>query len=132
MNAGRKQQGFTIIEVMITMAVIALLVAVALPSYNSATRKSNRANAQATLVNIASRQQQMLLDTRAYAASVAALNLTLPSNVSPHYSVSITLGTDTVPTFTATATPIGSQTKDTQCPQLSIDQNGRKLPANCW
>lgn len=132
MHAKNAERGFTLIELMIAVAVIGILVAIGLPSYNSAMRKSHRSEAQAALMDIASRQQQMLVDTRKYVATVAELNTTVPAKVAVHYTVTITLGTSVKPTFTATATPFGDQAKDSGCAPLSIDQNGTKLPANCW
>lgn len=129
----KEERGFTLIELMIAVAVIGILIAVGLPSYNSAMRKSHRGEAQAVLMDIATRQQQMLVDTRKYVATVAELNMTVPTKVSARYTVAIALGAGPKPTFTATATPIGEQAKDSSCaPLLSIDQNGTKLPANCW
>lgn len=132
MHAKNTERGFTLIELMIAVAVIGILIAVALPSYNSAMRKSHRGEAQAALMDIATRQQQMLVDTRKYVATVAELNTTVPATVAARYTVAIVLGAGAKPTFTATATPIGDQARDSGCAPLSIDQNGTKLPANCW
>jgi type IV pilus assembly protein PilE len=82
-------------------------------------------------MNIAARQQQMLLDTRSYASTVAALNITVPATVQQTYSVAITVGTAAVPSFTATATPSGSQAAD-KCGTMSIIQTGVKSPTTCW
>ncbi len=131
MQAKKLEQGFTMVELMITIAVIGILVAVGLPSYSNAIRKSNRSEAQSALMNIATRQQQMLVDTRKYVATVEELKVTVPAKASSNYSVAITLGTGTAPSFVVTATPLGAQTKDS-CGTISIDQNNTKLPANCW
>lgn len=128
MRTKRMQRGFTLIELMITVAVIGILTAIALPSYTSHIRKSHRADAQSALMNIASREQQMLLDTRAYSNTLTS---TVPANVNAHYTVVIAVGTGVAPTFTATATPTGDQAAD-KCGTLSIDQTGNKLPATCW
>lgn len=127
----KKNDGFTLIELMITVAVVGILAAVAYPSYLDQVRKARRAEAQAVLMNIAARQQQMLLDTRSYAATVGALNITVPGTVQQTYGVAISVGTAAVPSFTATATPSGSQAAD-RCGALSINQTGAKSPTTCW
>ncbi|MES2361065.1 MAG: type IV pilin protein [Pseudomonadota bacterium] len=127
----KKNHGFTLIELMITVAIIGILAAVAYPAYLDQIRKARRAEAQAALMNIAARQQQMLLDTRSYATSVSALNVTLPGTVQQAYTVSVSVGTATVPSFTATAAPSGSQAKD-KCGVMTVDQTGTKSPSTCW
>ncbi|MGH8803599.1 MAG: type IV pilin protein [Polaromonas sp.] len=127
----KKNRGFTLMELMITVAVIGILAAVGYPAYLDQIRKARRAEAQAALMNISARQQQMLLDTRSYATTIGALNITIPNTVLQTYAVTLTVGTATVPTFTATAAPSGSQAADT-CGALSINQVGTKSPASCW
>ncbi len=128
-----KQRGFTLIELMITVAVIGILAAIAYPGYQGQIRKSRRAEAQATLMNVAGRQQQFLLDTRTYASSLSDLGVTVPSSVSPFYTITLSVtNSASVPSaFTATATPLGGQANDV-CASLSIDQAGVKLPSTCW
>jgi len=126
-----KCYGFTLLELMIAVAVVGILSSIAYPSYLTQVRKSRRAGAQVELMNIAARQQQMLLDTRSYAATVTALNISPSDSVLQNYTLAITLGLATVPTFIATATPFGSQVADT-CSTLSINQTGSKLPVSCW
>jgi type IV pilus assembly protein PilE len=125
------QSGFTLIELMIAVAVVAILTTVAYPSYTQHLRKSHRADAQSTLMALASRQQQFLLDTRAYAATVDALNVPVPPNVANHYNVSLALGAGAAPTFTLTAAPRGGQAAD-RCGTLTLDNTGAKAPNGCW
>lgn len=122
-------RGFTLIELMIAVAIVALLAAVAYPSYQNAMIKGRRAAAQTALADVAQRQQQFLLDNRAYAGTTAALKLTLPSDVTSYYDVVIDVPATTPPTFTATATPKGSQTSDGP---LTINNAGVKTPAGKW
>jgi len=127
----KNARGFTLIELMIAVAVIGILAAVAYPSYQSAMAKNRRAAAQTALIDIAQKEQQYLLDNRAYTASLSTLNYTVPSNVSSYYTTAVTVGTAAVPSFTATATPItgSSQVSDGT---LSITNTGVKSPADKW
>ncbi len=127
----RKMVGFTLIEVMVTVAIIAILAAVAYPSYLTHVRKSRRAEAQAALMNIASRQQQMLLDTRSYASTITGLNVTLPPSLGQSYTITLTIGSATIPTFSAQAMPLGGQLADS-CGTLAVNETGVKSPSNCW
>ena len=128
-----KNNGFTLIELMLAVAVIGILSAIAYPAYTEQIRKARRAETQAALMNISARQQQMLLDTRSYAATVALLNVALPAAVTRAYDITLTVGVSAVPTFMATATPaaLSAQAADT-CGVLTINQAGTKTPPNCW
>lgn len=126
--------GFTLIELMITVAVVGILAAIAYPSYIDQMRKSRRAEAQALLMSIAALQQQFLLDTRTYASDLAALNYTTPTTVARFYTVAVSpaaVPPPVVPTFTLTAVPTGGQALDT-CATLSVSANGAKTPVTCW
>ena len=126
-----KQHGFTLIELMITVAIIGILAAVAYPSYTSYIIKGNRAGAKAQMLDIANRQQQFMLANRAYAtkAMLTTSGYALPTEVSTKYSYSITLGTGAVPGYLITFTAIGNQASDGD---LTINSEGVKTPPNKW
>src|SRR5687767_15364997 len=103
----KKTRGFTMVEIIITIAIIGILLAIAVPSYQSQLRKGRRAEAQAFLAQVSQRQQQYLLDARTYAfggTALADLGLTPPASVSTHYRVTVT-GALTPPSFTVIADP---------------------------
>ena len=130
--------GFTLIELMITLAVVAILATIALPSYALFMKKSRRGDAESTLMDIAQRQQQYLLDTRTYAPDVVTLNTTIPADVLAYYTIQICQTTvpcgvpgGAPPTYAIIATPIAgsSQAGDFT---LTLDNTGAKTPAGVW
>jgi len=133
--AGAPARGFTLIELMITVAIVAILASVAYPSYSRYIVRSNRAAAQGYMLEVSGLQQRYLLDARAYAATLGDLNTTPPANVAPNYNFSITLQAGPPPGFTVTAAPINSQfARDTECGTLTVNQAGTKTAASstCW
>ena len=124
--------GFTLVELMIVIVVVAILVAIAYPSYESAMIKGRRSDAESTLMDIAQRQQQYLLDARAYAPDVATLNVTIPPGVSAFYTISISAPSTAVPpTFVASAVPIPGSAQGSDV-TLTIDNTGAKSPSGVW
>src|SRR5258706_8820939 len=101
--------GFTLLEMTIVTVIIAILVTVALPSYQGQIRKSRRASAQSHLMDISARQQQYLFDSRGYASDLATLNMTTPTDVAAYYTIAVASVAGPPPSFIATATPTGSQ-----------------------
>jgi type IV pilus assembly protein PilE len=118
---------------MIAVAIVAILMAVALPSYRDSFRKSARSEAQAFIQAVAGRQQQFLVDRRSYAATVAEVGIAVPANVAAAYTLSLTVSDGPPPGFTLEAVPRGGQVGE-RCGTLAIDQAGVKTAAagGCW
>jgi len=100
----KRKQGFTIVEVLMVVAILGILAAIAIPSYSYHVRKGHRAAAQSFMTDIAQKQAQYLLDARTYSNSLTELGLTTPTNVDTYYTIAITTSSPP-PAFTITATP---------------------------
>jgi type IV pilus assembly protein PilE len=124
-------RGFTLFELLITVTLIAILAAIAFPSYQQHVRKSRRAEAQAFMMAFAARQQQFIVDTRAFAATIADVGVAVPANVALAYTPNMPAPTPA--SFTLTLVPKSDQSNE-PCGTLSIDQNGAKTAATsgCW
>ena len=127
----KMMRGFTLIELMVAVAIVAILATIAYPIYLHQLVEGRRSAAEATLMDIAQREQQYILDQRQYAAGTTAsavstnLNVTIPSNVTQFYSISVTASNGPPPSFSATATPIAG-TAQAGDSTLTIDQTGSK------
>lgn len=125
-----RHRGFTLIEILVVVAIIGMLSAIAYPAYGNYLVKGNRGAAQSHMLELAQAQAQYLADNREYAASVDGLSMTTPTAVSSKYTIAITAN-DSPPRFAITATPvIGS--KQAGDGVLSINQSGTKSPADKW
>jgi type IV pilus assembly protein PilE len=115
-------RGFTLVELTVTMAIIAILAALAFPSYQNYVLRGNRSDAQRLMTTIANREAQYLLDARTYTAALAATGLNISgldgwactdaTCTNGQYNVSVALGATAADGFTVTAAPIGRQTRD--------------------
>ena len=117
--------GFTLIELSIVVVIVAILAAVAIPSYQRYVKESRRQEAQQGLLTLS------LLMERSFARAGSYPN-TLPSTDLPtaYYSFSLD-ASSSVSTFKIQAAPIGSQSDDS-CGSMTLNQAGQKTPASCW
>jgi len=130
----KKRKGFTLIELMIVVAIIGVVSAIAFPSYNAYMIQSRRGDAMRSLARIADLQERYYLQNNTYATTLALLNVTSPITPLGYYT--LTIPTANVTGFTITATAIDIQVADIKCLTLSIDSTDLKTstPAGnqCW
>jgi len=140
------QQGFTIIELMIAVAIVAILLKIALPSYMNQIQQSRRASAKTALLDLASREARYYSTNNAYSSSLTTLGYTgagtatgsiaIPSTSTHYYDLTVTTNTGNT-TFTGTAAPVSPQNSDA-CGTYTLDNYGNQTPTgsglgvNCW
>lgn len=116
----RQHSGFTLIEVMIVVAIVSILAAIALPSYNEYVQRSHRANARAALLQASQWMERAATAQGTYPASVPAGIMAVEG---ARYTVAANSSTGA--TFTFTATPTTAQSTD-RCGAFIINQAGTR------
>lgn len=129
MNGKQRQRGFTLIELMVAVAIIGVLAALAYPSYTEHVRKGRRADAQAALMELAQQLERHYTLHNSYAA--ATLASAVIDRVSAYYT--ITLSAQQAQSFTLEAKPTSRQSAD-PCGPMTLDHTGATtaLTSGCW
>ena len=127
----KKQQGFTLVELMITVVVVGILAAIAIPSYTNYVKKTRRSMAAACLQENAQFLERWYTSKMTYVGATAQPCAT---EIQPFYDITVT------PTgarsFTATAAPKGAQASET-CGTLTLNDKGQRTASGgttskCW
>lgn len=134
----RLTRGFTLIELMIAVAVLAILAAVAYPSYRDQITKSHRADAKSALLALAQRLERFYTERSTYAgAALGAAGIYPNKSDQGYYNLSITA--QNADGFTIKATPTGQQAGDkcgsylfNQLGQKTLDVDATLTVAACW
>ena len=138
--AARKRSGFSLFELMIVVAIVAIMSAVAYPSYLKSIQKSRRADALSTLVQTQVIFERCYAQNFSYVVSCSLLPTRAFASPQGYYTITPSRVTATAFLLTATPIPTGSQAGDTRCATISInetndrigkDANGT-LQEECW
>jgi type IV pilus assembly protein PilE len=146
--------GFTLIELMVSLTIAAILLSIAVPAYQTQMRKSRRTEARNAVLDLAAREERYLSIYNLYSQTPSELGYGTSTTWaavgaigSGYYTLSVskndpdtTVDPPTLPTYTITATATGSQVKDTACKTFTINQLGQQTATdssdaattNCW
>ena len=133
-------KGFTLVELMVTIVVVAILAAIAVPSYTAQIRKSRRTEGRTAVLDAAAREERFFATHNFYTQTSTDLSYTpFPAAVGNYYTLNVVCNDKACASgFTVTATPTGPQVNDTVCTSFTVDQTGLQsaTPAanatTCW
>jgi len=140
----RRVAGFTLTELMITVAIAAILAAIAYPSYTQYVMRARRSDAKTALLDLAARQERIFSIQNQYTNNAATLGYSTAfpvqvlSSGQAYYQLTVTMSaSQSPPNYTATAAPIAPQDKDA-CGSYTITNlgvqgvSGTQPVATCW
>jgi type IV pilus assembly protein PilE len=149
LSSKHRSAGFTLIELMVTVAIVSILATIAVTTYTTQIQKSRRTEAKTALLDLAGREERLFSTTNAYTDQGTALGYSGGTMTNfpfgnGYYALSVVLtttGTPPVPTgYTLTASPVAgqSQANDTKCAAFSVNQlgvqtiSGTGTASGCW
>lgn len=130
--------GFTLIELMVTVAIVGILAGIAYPSYQDSVRKSRRVDAEGVLLGLTNAMERNFTITNSYLGAAVGPADTgtpgiyaIPTDTATYYT--ITISAATASSYTLSAAPAGAQASDS-CGTLTLSQTGVKIPttSGCW
>jgi type IV pilus assembly protein PilE len=137
----RRQRGVSLIELLVVMVVVAILSAIAIPSYRQYVIRSNRTNAKTLLTQTAQALERCYTNSTPYAYNSATCTVGVAAVILPVLSADGTYSVDGVRapnTYTLTATPQGTQAEDTKCGNFVLTNTGQQTVSGtstapeCW
>ena len=131
--------GFSLIELLIAVAIVGIIAAIAVPSYSMYITKANRTDAMNYLTEVAGEQQRYYSENNEYAGAMSDLGYDANTTPEGHYTISISTPGAARTSYVLSATPVvgGRQVNDDECAVFTINSAGAKAntggdSTNCW
>lgn len=139
----RRSRGFTIVEVLLVVVIVAVLTGIALPAYRDSVTKARRSDAKTALLAVSNRQESHMMDRSTYTENMVDLGFGVDPMISEegYYRVDAApcAGGSIGSCYVLTATPLAgeAQAGDTRCTNFILDSNGARsangsAAAECW
>lgn len=133
----QNKNGLTLIELMVTIAILAIITSIAWPYYDRISKKQYRAEAIIALSQQANAQESFKENTGNYTTATQDVPSSNNNGFSNKGKYQITVDTTCAVgegdnCYRITATAQGDQAGDTACATITLDHLGRRLPENCW
>lgn len=125
----KKSNGFTLMELMVVVAIIGILFSIANPSYQEYVQKSRRSEAHAGLAKMQLQQEAHRMVNISFTSNFGSGSNDVHLPTSEYYNFTMSASASA---YTLTATAKSSQTADTSCASMKINQAGTKNPSSCW
>lgn len=131
-----RARGFSLIELMIVITIVAILVAVAYPNYTDSVRRSNRSDGRAALLLAAQNLERYFTENNTYLGATIAEDpdtdiWATDTSAEGYYTLDFSVD-PTATTYTLRATATGTQARDEECAELTLTHLGERAPLACW
>jgi type IV pilus assembly protein PilE len=135
LKAARVMHGFTLIEVMITVVIVAILAAIAYPFYSDNIRRANRMDAQAVLLEAGQFMERRFSASNSYVGALPASLSVSPKTGVAQYGIAFAANEPTATTYIIQATPVTARQLTDACGTMTISNTGARTTsgtAGCW
>lgn len=128
----KKMKGFTLIELMVTVAIIGILTAIAMPMYGDYLTKASRSDCASALEKMATKQEELVLRMNGGNYTTDVTNIGGSDTANGYYTVSVASADDKGFVLQCTAASPSPQANDTGCTTMQLSSTGLKTPTACW